>query len=308
MNSILLQQGQGFPTSLDQAINQWGTPIVETITTIVIFAVAFVVLYYVSKRLFKRGARETLVSRGVNETVVSLSMSVMEAVALVVALAAAATIAGFGVVLSAFAILSSALALAIGFAAQDLISNFVAGIFILRDEPFHVGDWIEWNEGEGVVRDIQIRTTRVETFDNEIITVPNSHLTTNAVKNPVWNDQLRMPFLFGIGYEDDIDDAKELILEEAKRTEGILDEPEPSVILTELGGSYVGLVARVWIDDPGRGDYVNIRSDFVQAVKERFDEEGIDIPYPHTQLTGEVGVSELADSPLASQHDTQVSG
>jgi small conductance mechanosensitive channel len=307
MNSILLQQ-QGFPTSLDQAANQWLPPLIDAITTIVIFVVAFVALYYVSKRLFRRGTQQTLESRGVNETVISLSMSVVEVVALVVALAAAATIAGFGVVLAAFATLSAALALAVGFAAQDIISNFVAGVFILRDEPFHVGDWIEWPDGEGVVRDIRIRTTRVETFDSEMITVPNSHLTTNAIKNPVWNDQLRMPFLFGIGYEDDIDHAKELILEEAANTEGVLDEPEPSVILTELGGSYVGLVARVWIDDPARGGYVNIRSDFVQAVKERFDEEGIDMPYPYTQLTGEVSVSELGENPLTNQHDTQVSG
>jgi small conductance mechanosensitive channel len=304
MNSILLQ----VPTSLDQAVSLWGPPIIDTITTIVIFVVVLVALYYVSKRLFKRGVRRAMESRDVNETVISLSVSVAEAVALIIALAASATIAGFEVVLAAFATLSAALALAIGFAAQDLISNFVSGIFILRDEPFHVGDWIEWNDMEGVVRDIRLRTTRVETFDNEVITVPNSHLASNAIKNPVANDQLRLPFLFGIGYEDDIEYAKDLILEEAERTDGILDEPEPSVILTELGGSYVGLVGRVWIENPARGGYVNVRSDFVQAVKERFDREGIDIPYPHTQLTGEVGVSELADDHLTNQRDTQVSG
>ena len=304
MNSILLQ----VPTSLDQAVKQWGPPIIDTITTIVIFVVVLVALYYVSKRLFKRGVRRAMESRDINETVISLSVSVAEALALIIALAVSATIAGFQVVLAAFATLSAALALAIGFAAQDLISNFVAGIFILRDEPFHVGDWIEWNDMEGVVRDIRLRTTRVETFDNEVITVPNSHLASNAIKNPVANDQLRLPFLFGIGYEDDIDYATDLILEEAARTDGILDEPEPSVILTELGGSYVGLVARVWIENPARSGYVNVRSDFVQAVKERFDQEGIDIPYPHTQLTGEVDVSELADDQLTSQQDTQVSG
>jgi small conductance mechanosensitive channel len=304
MNSILLQ----VPTSLDQAVNQWGPPIIDTITTIVIFVVVLVALYYVSKRLFKRGVRRAMESRDINETVISLSVSVAEAVALIIALAASATIAGFEVVLAAFATLSAALALAIGFAAQDLISNFVSGIFILRDEPFHVGDWIEWNDMEGVVRDIRLRTTRVETFDNEVITVPNSHLASNAIKNPVANDQLRLPFLFGIGYEDDIEYAKDLILEEAEQTDGILDEPEPSVILTELGGSYVGLVGRVWIDDPARGGYVNVRSDFVQAVKERFDREGIDMPYPYTELTGEVSVSELADTPFADQQDTPVSG
>lgn len=306
MNPIVLQPG--LLDSIGDLIGSYQDAIISTITTVVIFAIAFVAIYYITKRVLKRGIRQTMEARGVNETVISLSVSVAEALAAIVALSAAATITQFGAVLAAFSILGGALALAVGFAAQDLIGNFVAGIFILKDEPFHVGDWIEWNDMEGVVRDIGLRTTRVETFDNEMITVPNSHLTTNAIKNPVANNQLRMPFLFGIGYDDDIGYAKDLILEEAKRTEGILDEPEPSVILTELGGSYVGLVARVWIEDPGRSGYVNVRSDFVQAVKERFDEEGIDIPYPHTQLTGEVGVSELADDTLASQRDTQVSG
>jgi small conductance mechanosensitive channel len=304
MESVLQQ---GFPTSVNEAVNQWGPPLVEAVTTVVIFVIAFVAIYAVLQRLFKHGVRQTMESRNVGETVISLSVSIGEALALVVALAAGATIAGFGVVLSAFAMLGGAVALAIGFAAQDLVSNFVAGIFILRDEPFHIGDWIEWNDMEGVVREIGLRTTRVETFDNELITVPNSHLTTNAVKNPVANDQLRLPFLFGIGYDDDIGTAKALIREEAARTDGVLDDPEPSVILTELGGSYVGLVARVWISDPARGGYVTVRSEFVQAVKERFDEEGIDIPYPHTQLTGEVGVSELADTPVTDQQAAPVS-
>jgi small conductance mechanosensitive channel len=314
MNPIVLQSGAAqqegfqFPTSFNEFMSMYGNAIISTATTIVIFVIAFVVIYYITKRVLKRGIQRTMESRGINETVISLSVSVAEALAAIVALSAAATITQFGAVLAAFATLGGALALAIGFAAQDLISNFVAGIFILKDEPFHVGDWIEWNDMEGVVRDISLRTTRVETFDNELITVPNSHLTTNAVKNPVANDQLRMPFLFGIGYDDDIGHAKDLILEEAKRTEGILDEPEPSVILTELGGSYVGLVARVWLKDPARSGYVNVRSDFVQTVKERFDEEGIDMPYPHTQLTGEVGVSELGNAPFTDQQDSQISG
>lgn len=305
MKLILLQGG--LLDGLIQFVGSYQDPIVSTITTIVTFIVAFVAIYYISKRLFKHGVRRGMESRDVNKTVISLSVSVAEAIALLVAIAASATVAGFGVVLAAFATLSSALALAVGFAAQDMISNFVSGIFILRDEPFHVGDWIEWNGMEGVVRDIQLRTSKIETFDNEIITVPNSHLANNAITNPVSNDRLRIPFLFGIGYDDDIKKAKRVILEEAKRTEGTLSDPGPAVNLTELGSSYVGLTGTVWIGDPDHGDYVRVKSDFVQAVKERFDAEGIDMPYPYTELTGEVSVSELTDTTFAEQ-DTPVSG
>ncbi|WP_248906746.1 mechanosensitive ion channel family protein [Halocatena marina] len=296
MNPIPLQP------STDVIANIQGQ-MIEAIITFVTFVVAFVALYYVSKRLFKHGVQQGMQSRGVNATVISLSVSVAEVLALLVSVAAASTIAGFEVVMAAFATLSSALALAIGFAAQDLISNFVSGIFILRDEPFHVGDWIEWNGMKGVVREIQLRTTKIETFDNEVITVPNSDLANNPVTNPVSNDTLRLPFLFGIGYDDDIKQAKRIIVEEAKQIDGVLSNPEPSVRLTELGDSYVGLAGRVWIGNPTRGEYVRVRSDFVEAVKERFDEEGIDIPYPYTELTGEVAVSELADTPLVDQRD-----
>lgn len=86
-------------------------------------------------------------------------------------MALAATVAGFGVVLAAFATLAGALALAVGFAAQDLIANFVACVFIIQDEPFEVGDCIEWNGNGGVVREIRLRVTKLDTFDNEPVTV-----------------------------------------------------------------------------------------------------------------------------------------
>ena len=148
----------------------------------------------------------------------------------------AATVAGFGVVLGAFATLLGALSLAVGFAMQDLLSNFVAGVFILRDEPFQIGDWTEWygdTERTGVVRDIQLRVTKIETFDNELITVPNSELADSTVKNPVANEELRVPFTFGIGYEDDIDQARDIIIQEAS-TVDLFNGSDSDVIVTEL--------------------------------------------------------------------------
>lgn len=299
MHSIPLQ-------SIGELLEQSQGTALEALGTMVTFVAAFVLLYYVSKRLFKPGLRHVLQARDVNPTVISLSMSITEVAALLIAIAAASTIAGFGVVMSAFATLTGAVALAVGFAAQELISNFVSGIFILRDEPFHVGDWIEWNGMEGVVRNVQLRTTKIETFDNEVITVPNSQLANNPVTNPVSNDELRIKFLFGIDYDDDIEQAKQIILEEARHTQGTISDPSPAVRLTELGDSYVGLTGTVWIDDPTHGDYVKVRSDFVQAVKERFDADGIDMPYPFTELTGEVEVAERADASVTSQRDASV--
>lgn len=203
--------------------------------------------------------------------------------------------AGFGNFLTSLATIAAAAALAIGIAMQSVISNFVAGVFIFTEKPFKIGDWIEWNQGDysGVVEDISLRVTRVRTFDNELITVPNSMLTNNELKNPVAKDKLRQKFVFGIGYDDDIGHATDIIIEEAENHAEILEEPAPQVRLTELGDSDVGLQSRFWIADPSRADFVRTRGEYIRNVKERFDREGIDIPYPYRTLEGGLSMESL---------------
>lgn len=257
-----------------------------TIGAIITFLVAFVVIYLLGTRILTPIVNRVLDQKGFDRTVRSLSDSIMAVVVWVLAFAVALTLAGFGSFIAAFGVFAGAVALAIGFAAQDLLGNFVAGIFILKDKPFEVGDWIEWNDMAGRVEDIDLRVSHVRTFDNERITVPNIDLANNAVTNPVAYETLRERFVFGIGYDDDIEQAKTVILEEAESHEDILTAPAPDVRVTELGDSAVGLQTRFWIADPSRADFVQTRSDLVQAVKERFDAEGIDMPYPYRQLTG----------------------
>lgn len=305
MRQVLLQQG--IPTSPQAVVNQYGEAFVSAATTVIVFLVAFVVIYLIARVVLVRLTASALDARGFEETVVGLGKRVAAAIALFAALALAATIAGFGTVLGAFATLLGAISLALGFAAQNLIENFVAGVFILRDKPFTVGDWIEWpsdsRDKSGVVQEIRLRVTKLKTFDNELVTVPNSELADNAVTNPVADDRLRIPFTFGIGYEDDIEQAKEIIVEEAAAVDGLKDDPEPDVILTELADSYVGLTARAYITDPSRGKYVHTLSAWVQAVKERFDAEGIDMPYPYTELTGGIDIDNLAEADGARADD-----
>ncbi|MFC7186567.1 mechanosensitive ion channel family protein [Halorubrum yunnanense] len=194
--------------------------------------------------------------------------------------------AGYQGFLRSLATIAAAATLAVGFALQDVIKNFVAGVFIYTDKPFRIGDWIEWQGNSGVVEDISLRVTRVRTFDNELLTVPNHALTSDVVKNPVAKGTLRLKFVFGIDYEDDVETATDIIVEEAERSDAIVDDPAPSVRLIELADSYVGLQSRIWIDDPSRADFVKARADYVKAVKKRFDEEDISIPFPQRTVSG----------------------
>jgi small-conductance mechanosensitive channel len=278
-----------WPITLDELLARFGGLVWDAVA----FVVAFVLIYSVGRYVLVRLVRGSLSARGFDRAVVQLAARTAAALAFFVALAVAFTVAGFDSFLAAFATLGGALALALGFAAQDLVANFVAGVFILKDRPFGVGDWIEWDDRSGVVREIDLRVTKVETFNNEIVTVPNSDLANNPVTNPMANESLRLQFTFGIGYDDDIAEAADVIREDARANPGVLDDPEPSVRTTELADSYVGLESRIWIGDPDRGTFKRVLSEHVQGVKERFDEEGIEMPYPYRELTGDVGIDEV---------------
>jgi len=267
-------------------------------TDAVAFLLTFAVVYALGKLVVGSSVRRILSAREVDETLRKPTRKVAGVGVVFVALAVAFAVAGFGNLLSSLATVVGALTLAIGFASQDLIGNLVGGAFLIADREVQIGDWVEWDGHVGVIEDISFRVSRVRTFDNELITVPNGELANTAITNPVAKDKLRIQFLFGVDYDDDIDHAKQVITEEAKAHGEILDNPPVSVRLTELADSYVGLKSRFWIDEPDRSDFVRIRSEYAQAVKERCDAEEIEMPYPHRQLTGEVGVGDDTAEPV----------
>jgi small conductance mechanosensitive channel len=276
------------------AVNFAGDLIVFIATVVVFYLVGRVVVLPVVTRLLDR--------RGVEPTLAKPARKLTLAGIVFIAVAIGFAIAGFGNLLTSLATVAAALTLAIGFASQDVIGNLVAGVFLISDPKIRIGDWVEWSDNKGIIEDISFRVTRVRTFNNELITVPNSDLVNTAVTNPVAKDKLRIPFTFGVGYEDDLDHAQEVIIEEAENHDEILDEPAPTTRVTELADSYVGIQSRFWIDTPSRSDFAKIRSEYVQAVKERCDAEGIEMPYPYQELAGGIDVT-MEDAPEAPADD-----
>ena len=264
------------------------------IASVVIFLAVIVATWLLNRvviapivdRIFTRRGLADHARRPLNKIVTFL--------VLFVGVTAAFGAAGYQGFLRSLATIAAAATLAIGFALQDVIKNFVAGVFIYTDKPFRIGDWIEWQGNSGIVEDISFRVTRIRTFDNELLTVPNGVLTGDVVKNPVSKDRLRLKFVFEIDYDDDIDAATEIMLEEAENHEGIMADPDPSVRLNELADSYVGLQSRIWIDDPSRADFVRIRAEYVRTVKERFDDADITFPFPQRTVAGRGAWSEPA--------------
>ncbi|MDF0555315.1 mechanosensitive ion channel family protein [Kamptonema sp. UHCC 0994] len=173
---------------------------------------------------------------------------------------------------------------AIGFAFRDILQNFLAGILILLTEPFQINDQIVFKNFEGTVEEIQTRATTIRTYDGRRVVIPNSELFTNSVMvNTSWENR-RVQYDVGIGYGDDIERVKQLIMEAIANLEGILKEPAPDVLVMELAGSTVNIRVRWWIDPPRRAEALDTRDKVLTAIKNKLTTNGIDLPFPTQQI------------------------
>src|SRR2546428_6800117 len=169
---------------------------------------------------------------------------------------------------------------AIGFAFRDIFQNFLAGILLLLTRPFRIGDQIVMGNFEGTVEDIQTRATFIRTYDGRRVVIPNTNLFTNSVTVNTAFDKRRVEYDFGIGYGDDIERAKSIILECIRSQDEVLQDPSPDVIVVALGTYNVNIRARWWIQPPKRSEFSETRDKVLAEVKRRLFENGIDLPFP----------------------------
>ena len=173
---------------------------------------------------------------------------------------------------------------AIGFAFRDVLQNFLAGILLLLNEPFRVGDQIKMGEIEGTVEEIETRATMIRTYDNRRIVVPNAELFTNSVTVNTAYDKRRLEYDIGIGYGDDLELAKRLIREAVVTGKDVISDPAPDVLVYEYGESTVNIRARWWIVPPRRSDALDSRDQVLTAIKRSLSAHGIDLPFPTRQI------------------------
>ncbi|RKZ49694.1 MAG: mechanosensitive ion channel family protein [Gammaproteobacteria bacterium] len=192
-----------------------------------------------------------------------------------------AALGQLGVQTTSFIAIIGAAGLAIGLSLQASLSNFASGVMIIFFRPFKVGDFVEAGGVSGVVEGIQIFSTRMRTGDNKAIIVPNSSITGGNITNYSAKDTRRIDLVFGIGYDDDIKQAKSILADIVKKEKRILKEPETLIAVSELADSSVNFIVRPWVK---KEDYSSVRYALTEAVKLRFDKEGISIPYPQQDV------------------------
>ena len=171
--------------------------------------------------------------------------------------------------------------LAIGLALKDSLANFSSGVMIILFRPFKVGDYIEAGGVGGVVEEVRMFATILRTGDNREIIVPNGQIYGGTITNYSARSTRRIDLVFGIGYDDDIAKAKQIINDIMKQDNRILSDPEPAVAMAELADSSVNFNVRPWVKS---GDYWPVRADLLEQVKLAFDANGISIPYPQQDV------------------------
>jgi len=186
-----------------------------------------------------------------------------------------------GVQMTSFIALLAAAGLAVGLALQGSLANFAGGVLILLFKPFKIGDFIDTQGFMGTVHEIQVFNTIMKTPDNKTIFIPNGNLSNGSLTNFTTENTRRVDWVFGIGYGDDIKKAKDILNDLIRQDSRILGDPEPMVVLSELGDSSVNFTVRAWVNS---SDYWGVYFAMQENAKLTFDAQGISIPFPQRDV------------------------
>jgi small conductance mechanosensitive channel len=254
--------------------------IVAYIPNLLAAAVILLVAYLVA-RFTRPPLRKTLrradFSRGLTELLVDNVYSVA-----IMAIAAVMAADQVGINVTAALTGMGIAGVAAGFAAQDSLANSIAGFLIFWDKPFTVGDFVSVQEEYGEVTEITLRTTRIRTRNNTYVVIPNKEIIDGVLVNHSMYGETRVDIPVGIAYKESVDEARAALLEALEKIDGLLDDPEPRVVVAGLGDSSVNLEVRVWIAEADIERPVYFRT--IEACKTALDEADIEIPFPHMQL------------------------
>ncbi|MEN8230550.1 MAG: mechanosensitive ion channel domain-containing protein [Bacteroidota bacterium] len=245
------------------------------IMALVVLIIGLIVIKWLTK-----GAVKMMKRKNVNESLIPFLRSLMNII--LKAMLIISVMGMVGIQMTSFIAILGAAGLAVGLALQGTLQNFAGGVMILLFKPYEVGHFIEAQGFMGVVKEIQIFTTVLSTPDNRKVIIPNSPLATGPITNFSAMPTRRIDFAFGIGYGDDIDKAKDILLKVAQNDDRVLkDDNHPEVMVEALADSSVNLKLRVWVKSE---DYWGLFFDITEVVKKEYDAAGISIPFPQQDV------------------------
>ncbi len=270
---------------LTQLTDYW-TQAVELVRTagmdFAINLVTAILIFYIGKAIvgiLVRAFRKLLEKNDVDPTLTSFVSNLVRMTLLVFVIIAAIT--QLGVPSAQFVAVVGAAGLAVGLALQGSLANFAAGVLIVLFRPYKVGDYVEAAGVSGTIEQVQILTTILKTPDNKQIIVPNGQIMDSIITNYSANDRRRVDLVVGVSYDDDLDKVRKTLEELIAADDRILDDPAVTIAVSELGDSSVNFIVRPWVKS---ADYWGVHFDLTEAIKKRFDQEGISFPFPQQDV------------------------
>ena len=239
-------------------------------------------IYYVLWASSGQIIHKVLQHYGLNASIEQLLKNILSVLLLVLGLASVMAQFGFDIVSLVAGL--GIVGLAVGFAAQSTLANFIAGITILLEQSFQVGDWIHINDNEGRVVLIALRTTHILTRDNITVIIPNSNVASSEVINLTSKNFIRFDIRVRIAFEDDIELARKEILQVLSNTDAVLNRPETSATVAEIGEYGVFFIVRFWVKPAAVARIPKIKEVLQEEIKIAFDAANISTPYPHMRL------------------------
>lgn len=263
-------------------LSQFGVPpeFLRSVAVAAIMAFGF----YIGWLILQKILNNTFKNYNIDRSLEQLARNVIGVI--ILAFAFVTVLSQFGInVVSVLAGLG-VVGIAVGFAAQETLSNFISGITLLIERPFRIGDWVDLNGQTGKVEEITLRTTRVRTRDNAMISIPNASVASSDITNFSAGGPLRLQLPIGIAYKESAKKAREVMLPILNAHPDVLKTAAytPQILVTELADSSVNLSLRAWISANDIAKQPGISAALLEACKEALDDAGIEIPFPHMQL------------------------
>lgn len=267
------QQVKGWlsPESIQGYVHDYGLPVLFAIIILIVGAWAAKISKNVVHRLLTRRKLDPIIVGFIANFTYILFM-------VFVVLAALEKV---GVKTTSFVAILGAAGLAIGLALQGSLANFAAGFLMIVFRPFKKGDYVEAGGTAGIVDEIQVFTTILNTPDNRRVIVPNAKIMSDNITNYSAMDTRRLDLTFGVSYEDDIQKVKAVLQRIVAEDPRVLKDPAAQILVGELADSSVNFIMRVWLKS---GDYWPFKFDTTEKVKMEFDKEGITIPFPQRDV------------------------
>ncbi|WP_435128867.1 mechanosensitive ion channel family protein [Halobaculum sp. D14] len=297
---VVVWRGGGEVNALLESFEFGGRDVVRAVFTVTILAGAYSVTRLTRRVIHRVGTERG----GISEHQQEIAHHVVQVSVYVFALLV--VLGMWGVNIGGLLVGAGFAGIVLGLAARQTLGAVLAGFVVLFSRPFELGDWVEIGDQEGIVTDITIVNTQLRTFDDEYAMIPNDIVTSEEIINRSRQGRLRVNVDVGVDYTTDLETAMELAEEAMTGHDLLLDKPDPHVVLAEFGDSAVVLRLRFYISNPSARKMWKARTKVIAAVKERFDEAGVKIPFPQRELSGraQTGGLRVADAVDASARDT----